>query len=315
MTDRKETREILLNEFVLAGGIALGAAALGAGIASAVKSKRIEKRIANPSATPKNAGLLGRVGQNVKNLGRMYLNKVQTDASEKLAKMASAAHNEIAQKYMLKPQEYASAMVGHSRKQAVVNRLKSSGLTNDPNLTNVGMQDIDDYISHRASGSAAAFTPRTLVGNDNVAISDYISTPSRIEALDLVNPAARQFREKMSRESKIPGVSGILSPKSTAIRNRALNQINDRKLYMSKIRDAVRTDREEQIQQSAAKRNASVANLNSQLTTYRNNLPWTMTTGQMLKAIGTVSLLKGKNAIANLKGLAGTKPLDVWNKR
>lgn len=317
MTNRKQTREVLLNEFVLASGIALGAAALGTGIAAAMKAKRIEKRIANPTATPKNAGLLGRVGQNIKNLGRMYKNKIQTDAGERLASMASDAHTQIAQKYMLKPQEYASAMAAHGRKQAVLGRLRSGGLANDPNLTNVGMQDIDDYITHRASGSAAAFTPRNAIGNDNQSISDYISTPSRIETLDAVNPAARQFREKMSKRTA--GFGGILSPEAVAIRTKATRQINDRINYINQIRDTVRTDREEQIQQAGTTRATSLANIQTRkqqnLAGLQNQPPTLRGTARVFRGLANLAGLSAKSAFVRAKGLAGSKPLDVWNKR
>jgi hypothetical protein len=121
MTDRSKTKEALLNEFI-GTAVALGTAATLGGLVY--------------SGQQKGTGFRYRIGERLKSLPSYISREIQKDTLSKINKRHADYHSQIANKYDLAPQQYASVLNQHQE--------TSSRFTDRERL----ISDIKPHIEH-----------------------------------------------------------------------------------------------------------------------------------------------------------------------
>lgn len=235
MTDRETTKQVLLQEFVgtalAAAGIA-GMLGVGKGLLSRKNLKTTipggspnQKMYVNPqNRGDKNkiAGIAGRMADRAASTLRSANKVLMQRAQDRLTTRQSEVHNEIANLYGVKPLEYANLLAGQQRKEGIKSRVNDPAIQQNLLSRNIIAQDSSGNITgfenipvrelsriHEPSYTPSALQVNTS-GETEESLSDIINTPTRLEILDTVKPAARAAREKAakSRFSVIgPGVA------------------------------------------------------------------------------------------------------------
>jgi len=216
MSDRNKTKEVLLNEFI-GTAVALGtAAALGGLVYSGQK---------------KGTGFRYRFGERLKALPSYISREIQKDTLSKINKRHADYHAQIASKYDLAPQQYATILGQHhetnsrfSDRERLISEIKPyiSKALNDgvPSLRKAGLNpDTEPFTKYYTGAShIPEFHGKSVTEVANMHKQHYVDPrtgnkvldshgnpytigdamqPTRLEQLDYINPAAADFRKKV----------------------------------------------------------------------------------------------------------------------
>lgn len=234
MTERHQTKKILINEFL---GTAL---AIGAGLgAAAYATKKFRDAKSEPF------GFWKRMRTRVLS---QVPNSLATSAREKLLQQSdqrhAEAHAEVAQKYGISLPKYAGLLQQHQMTERIrqAHDIITAGGGN-PDAYH--LDDVEDIIKHSKTAAPGSRLPASKA-TGGIAAQDRIGENARIqtglEIQDLINPQAKRFREKITKQ---------LAPQMPA-RQMLQQKIDAAPSYTA----AIEADKQAQKQALTASRNA-----------------------------------------------------------